>query len=251
MMQLVRQGVIRSLDDNVWMYSFDSNASDSTADYRRCLPRGYPDMSIRRIMRHMAGLPGPNPANIWTTFPSGTLRVSSSNYGRYYYSTTGFSIIGDVMEDATGRTYQQLVHQYLRDNNPLHPTGLTTRYAVRADYSQPYTNLSWQTPSTYIRSTILDLAKFAAGVMNGDYITEIEANEMFDQGIGWKANYTIYNGRTYPCFYHTGDNGVANRAICIIDRVNDIAAVVLYSGSSTSIREAWAKALMNVMYRNQ
>ena len=86
--------------------------------------------------------------------------------------------------------------------------------------------------------------------MLGYYITEAEEEEMYQQRIGWMQNYTTYGGQSFPCLYHTGDNGTANRAVCIIDRTNDIAVVILYSGSSTSIREAWAKNLMNVIYSN-
>lgn len=235
--RLVREGIISSLDDDVWLYAHGDNPIGNSKNYVNCLPSPYASLTIRNVLTHKTGI-NVDCGNIWNNSTK-KLLVTSPPGGTRFYSTVAYSISGDVMEDATGRTFSSLVTDYIK--NPIGAQTISSRNR------SPYTGMcgaNWQAPSSYISSTILDLAKFTAGVINRVYITDEEMEMMYNEQLGWMKRTS--NGNR--CLYHTGNNGPANRAVEMVDFDNNIGISVLYTGNDTSIRGPWANELMNVMY---
>ena len=238
-LKLINEGIIDSWDDDVWKYS---------PEYRGWLPTQYPTLTVRHIARHRGGLPAgalyicdANPSYIPPYTSGGKLIIKDPPGSTYVYSSRGFSVLGDVIEDATGMSYRDLVHTYIRD--PVSAPTISVRYHPRGDYIQDPPNTAWMTPSAYMRSNIVDFAKFAAGIVNHVYSTDAEDTMMRTERM-WLTPPTGHS----LCLYHTGNNGAPAMSFLIVDPVNDTAAVCLFGGTSeaaqTGLRSPWASGLI-------
>jgi CubicO group peptidase (beta-lactamase class C family) len=197
-LQLWKEGKIRSLDDDIGAYS---------EKYQDVVPRECSEMPItfRHLLSHKAGIP--HQGRIWRRKKGTPSKGNPKELDLLFcpgtgarYSTRGYGVLGEVIEDLTGESYDRLVKKYIGE-----PIGASS---FRAD------DLFFETPGGRVWSTIQDMALFAHGVMHGLYVTEaILYREVFrayaldrtgDVGLGWFINDIDTED---IAVFHAGSNG--------------------------------------------
>jgi CubicO group peptidase (beta-lactamase class C family) len=197
-LQLWQEGRIRSLDDDIGGYS---------EKYRNAVPQDCSDTPItfRHLLSHKAGIP--HQGRIWKREVGTSRRGNRKKLNLLFcpgtgarYSTRGYGVLGEVIEELTDKSYDTLVKEYIGE-----PVGASS---FRAD------DLFFETPGGRVWSTIHDMALFAHGVMHGIYVTEsILYREAFrayavdrtgDVGLGWFINNIDTEDITV---FHAGSNG--------------------------------------------
>jgi ankyrin repeat protein len=201
--RLLQQGKIKSLDDNIWTYS---------PRYKNCLPKKYSgsNLSIRHLMLHRSGVPHNNQQ----TWLKKKLNLKFRPGSDDMYSTPGYGILGHVIEDVTKMTFSQAVNEYI--GKPLGAASFGAQKHFRA-------------PGARIYSNIKDMALFATGVMNHQYVS---ADYLFNHvlryqygtyGLGWPLKSPQSSDVT---IYHGGSNG-RPQAYLVIKPRKKIAVAVL------------------------
>jgi CubicO group peptidase (beta-lactamase class C family) len=201
-MQLVAEGAIQSLDDNVWQY--DRAYRDGMPDAHRDAP-----LTLRHLLTHRAGLPHNEGAihnrdSIWTE--EGDRRVLRLRFrpgDEYHYSTQSSAVLGDVVRAVTGKAYHELVRERIG-----RPVGADSLGAREQDDS-------WSSPGAFVASTIEDMARYSIGIIENTYVaSDVLFGEILRsshatgdgsfQGLGWRfcgsgddlvAHHTGCNGR--------------------------------------------------------
>ncbi|MFC1563375.1 ankyrin repeat domain-containing protein [candidate division KSB1 bacterium] len=183
-MQLLNEGIIESLDDNIWKYS---------SRYRNCMPDEFSDapLTIRHLLIHMSGIPHNNER----TWNGNKLNLKFRPGEKDMYSTPAYGVLGHVLEDVTGQTYSRLVKKYIGE-----PVGADSYFAEK----------HFRAPGARVNSTIRDMALFAKGVIDNVYFPE---NILYEQvikrynsltGISWQIMESEGEDVT---IFHGGSNG--------------------------------------------
>jgi len=187
-MQLVQQGRIDDLDDDIALYH---------PRYKDALPQEYADAHItfRQLLSHTSGVP--HLSKLWN---GRKLKLEFRPGTDVKYSSHGYGILGDVIEEITGKSYKQLVKDYI--GKPIGAESFTVLH--------PF----FDAPAGQVASTIDNMARFAIGVMDGQYIpTDMLNDEVLKQyakdqhgpiGLGW---YCTNLGTPDLAGYHAGSNG--------------------------------------------
>ena len=205
-MMLVDEGVIGDLDDPI---------SDYTNRFDNILPARMANRRItfRHLLAHQSGLPEQAPLVRFRPWPF--LFAPGTNTS---YSTWGYGLLGAVLEDITGVSYEELVRTMIGA-----PVGADS---FRAD------NLLFDTPGGRVYSTIEDMARFAIGISEFTYLPEeIIRDEVIPVqgydgeeylGTGW---FVTQPADCSVTIYHAGSNGkpraflavkpFVGRAVCI------------------------------------
>jgi len=228
-MKLAEEGYIKSIDDNIWVYS---------SKYTNCMPEQYSksNLTIKHLLMHQGGVLYAAP--LWNHENNKLILQFEPGTNRFY-SSGGYGIIGDVIRAATGKSFSTLVEEYIGD--PVGANSITAREQIDSLYEKTYSD--WQSPASFISSTIEDIAKFSAGVMNNRYLTsEIMINQILKYGLGWNSN--TQDGKLYS--FHTGNNG-RQKSVMINNMDDKISVSILFSDHTdmTNDRMPWARALLN------
>jgi CubicO group peptidase (beta-lactamase class C family) len=205
--QLLEEGKIASLDDPI---------GDYDSRYRDVLPDAYPDVQITfaHLLSHRSGIP--HQERIWK---DGKLDLAFAPGESIMYSTRGYGVLGDVLEEITGRSYNKLVQEYIGI-----PVGAVT---IKAPL--PF----FEAPGGLVQSTITDMALFAMGVMDATYVSDsimyrlawrpIAIDPVGIMGMGWYISNPDTEELTV---YHAGSNG-RPRAFIMIRPLKKAAIVLL------------------------
>lgn len=185
--QLLEQGAIRSIDDQIQRYS---------QTYRDIQPEAYGDTPITfmHLLTHQSGVP--HLSELWS---NGELDLAFRPGTGVQYSTQGYGILGDVMEDITRKPYDRMVKEYI--GNPVGATSFRARRHFTA-------------PGAQVHSTIHDMALFSIGTMNGRYASDGSLDNVMFRGyardeygticLGWYCSDLDSHNLTV---YHAGSNG--------------------------------------------
>jgi CubicO group peptidase (beta-lactamase class C family) len=182
-LQLVREGMIKSVDDPISAYA---------EKYRHVMPEKYAgdEITFRHLLTHTSGIPHINQP-LWA---GGKLNLLFKPGTKKEYTTNGYCVLGEVMEEVTGEEFSDLVKKYI--GQPIHATSFRAEDVFRA-------------PGARIHSTTRDFARFAEALINNVYGVENEFYRILlgkskENSLGWEAgNYTMSNLR----FGHSGSNG--------------------------------------------
>jgi len=187
LLQLLERGVISSLDDEIGRYSPKYNNAQPT-------PYENTPITFKHLLTHQSGVP--HVSELWN---ADKLNMSFCPGTQVQYSSQGFGILGDIMNEITGKPYEQLVREYIAE--PVGATSFTTGQTFRA-------------PGVAVKSTIHDMALFALGVMNERYISgtlmqqhlfkKYAENEWGDISLGWFCS-NIYSSDL--TLFHAGNTG--------------------------------------------
>ncbi len=206
-LQLYENGLIEDLDDPIGDYS---------EKYHDVMPEEYKDtpVTFRHLLCHQSGVP--HHSRIWE---NGKLKLEFRPGTDVMYSTRGYGILGDVMSEITGLSYEDLVKTYIGK-----PVGATS-------FSAP--NWLFEAPGGLVSSTISDMGLFACGIIQNTYLEDTT-----QVNIAWKPygndnvgaiglGFYVNNYQTDSlAVYHAGSNG-APRAFMAIRPRQKIAVVLM------------------------
>lgn len=211
--RLREDGQIKSLDDPIGKYS---------RKYRDVQPQEFsdPPITFRHLLTHTGGVP--HQSALWE---DDTLNMDFRAGTGARYSTKGYGILGDVMEDITGKSYEELVQEYIGG-----PVGASSFTAL------PF----FEAPAGNVYSTIADMARFAIGVMSGQYYgTDVLFNEILIRyadeqygvmGLGW---YVLnLDDPENLAGYHAGSNGRPRAFLAIKPRRQNAVCITGLNTSS-------------------
>jgi CubicO group peptidase (beta-lactamase class C family) len=97
---------------------------------------------------------------------------------RYKYSTFGYSLLAAAIEGAAGTSYTDWVNETIRLPLGMHSlrqaTGMSIGYDLEHDIPQQVLsgNAAWKLPGGGWESNIIDLAKFANGLLQGRLLND-------------------------------------------------------------------------------
>jgi CubicO group peptidase (beta-lactamase class C family) len=188
LLQLLNQGRIDSLDDNIAKYH---------PKYRNVIPQQYADAHItfKQLLTHTSGV-----SHLSKLWEGSKLNMYFQPGQNVQYSSNAYGILGDVMEKITGKSYKQLIKEYISK-----PIGAESFKVLIPTFLAP---------AGQVASTIEDMALFAIAVMDGKYIsTDMLCNDVLKQyaedrygaiGLGW---YCTNLESPNLAGYHAGSNG--------------------------------------------
>jgi len=211
--QLLKQGLIRNLDDNIFDYS---------KKYRNVMPNQYAGQNIafKHLLTHRSGIPHIDKP-LWK---DGKLNLQFQPGTQMEYSTNGFGVLGEVMEEITGKSYSNLVVEYV--GKPIQAGSFWAEETFRA-------------PAARVHSTPEDFARFAQGIINYAYMNEedfygILAKDSGGNALGWGGSGWGTDDFTMG---HAGSNGKPRAYILIKPRKK--LGVVLMGMAKSSKEDIW------------
>lgn len=212
-MQLLAEGRITSLDDPV---------ADYAPRYRNAQIDEYADslITFRHLLSHTSGVP--HLSRLWE---DDKLIMDFKPGTGVQYSSNGYGILGEVMSNITGKSYRELVQEYI--GKPVNATSITSDFLFQA-------------PSGRVTSTIDDMALFGIGVMNGQYFsTDLLYDQVFKRyaedsgetiGLGW---YLLnLDDPDNLAAYHAGSNGRPRAFLAIRPKTQHAVAITGMNRSS-------------------
>ena len=220
-LRLMKEGTIRSLDDDIGEYS---------QKYRDVMPNAYAHdrITFRQILTHTSGIPHIRTA-LWR---DGRLNLLFKPGTRFEYSTNAFSILGEIMSEVTGRSFSGLVKEHIGQ-----PVGATSFWAED----------TFRAPAARIHSTTRDFLKFVMGVIGNSYLSEKEFDEILvgrrrEETLGWG---TSNIGTPDLTLAHSGSNG-RPRSHFVIKPKKKIA-LVLMGQTKTAYTDIWFLRLAPIL----
>jgi CubicO group peptidase (beta-lactamase class C family) len=212
--RLLKQGVFRDLNDDIFDYSKKYT--------RDVMPSSYAgdSLTFKHLLTHSSGIPHINKP-LWK---EGRLNLQFSPGTKKEYSTNGFSVLGEIMEEITGKPYSDLVKEHI--GRPVQGDSFWAEDAFRA-------------PGARVHSTPVDFARFAQGVINHSYLSEQDFSDILarDYGegtLGWGGSRWGTNDFTMG---HAGSNGKPRAYILIKPRKK--LGVVLMGEANSSQEDVW------------
>ena len=212
--QLVENGQV-NLDSSITEYIDCGKYFKEGTDYAR--------ITVRDLLNQTSGI------NTYATF--GNL-VSTDSYGSHVYANANYSLLGVIVHDVTGMSYEDYMQ-----NNVFSPLGMENTYASLSeeaksnlvpgyrnyfgleiagapDYPKDLEEITWTSvPGGYLISSPTDMGRYLQMYLRGgeDIISHDSIDRMFYEnvpgedegeyyGMGWI--YTEENGTTK--IYHTG-----------------------------------------------
>lgn len=221
-------------------------------------------IKVVNLITHTSGLPREAAGPYWTdnAFPSiEALKNGLVNqkhtlapWRKWKYSNLAVSLVGMVVEEATGTEYTKYVKE-----NILNPLGMHDSYMetipeehpkLAKGYGRrlpdgsrsvcPFTECKGITPAANLATTVLDLAKFAklqfreddeSGVIKGETLREMHRIHWLDPKwtMGWGLGFSVtrLNGKTYHGHGGAVKGYRTNLRICL----NDKTAVIMFTNA--------------------
>ena len=212
--QLLKLGLIRDLDDSIFEYSKKYSQDVMPEQYSGA------DLTFKHLLTHQSGIPHIDKP-LWK---DGKLNLQYQPGTKTEYSTNGFSVLGEIMAEITGKSFSDLVKEYV--GNPIQARSFWAEDAFRA-------------PGARVHSTPEDFAQFARGVINHAYMSERDFTDILARnygesclgwgGSGWDTDDFVMG--------HAGSNGKPRAYILIKPRKK--LGVVLMGEAGTSKEDIW------------
>lgn len=145
---------------------------------------------------------------------------------RYHYSTYGYNLLGAVIERASGQSYGQYIKKHIfqplgmknsRMDNPvdLIPNRVRGYHLINSEIkNSEYVDVSSRFAGGGTRSTVVDLLKYAKGIIEGKLLKKETWRQMFTSmatrggfftgyGMGWrvrpwKGHFQVNHGGSQP-----------------------------------------------------
>ncbi|MEV5873900.1 serine hydrolase domain-containing protein [Streptomyces sp. NPDC052101] len=240
---------------------------------------GAGEATIAELLAHTAGLAAESPAPWWERTP-GTLRPELSDVlgehpllhpvgRRHHYSNPGYTVLGALVEEVRGASWEEVLRDEILDPLGLHRTSTQPQaphaggWAVHpwadAMLPEPLEDLGRMAPAGQLWSTTGDLARFAAFLVAGDdqVLSAESVREMRTPAAPAEAA-DVLDGATYGLGLQiqrrdgrllVGHSGslpgfLANLSISVDD---DVAAVVLANCTSGPLLGAVGADLVRIV----
>lgn len=229
--------ILTQLLEEGYFHSFDDPVSDYSKKYKDVMPDQYKDtpLTFKHLLSHQGGVPHHD--RIWK---DGKLDLQFRPGTDVMYSTRGYGIIGEIMSEMTGSSYNHLVKEYIGD-----PVDANS-------FSVP--NLLFEAPGGLVHSTISDMASFACGILDQTYVSDsLMMNQVWipwadnEIGLGW---YIRNHGTDSLSVYHAGSNGTP-RAFLVIRPVQKLGVALLGKNVSSDGEQRFYSLARELMMRLQ
>jgi len=212
--QMLQQGLIRSVDDSIFDYSKKYSRDVMPAAY------AHDNITFKHLLIHQSGIPHIDQP-LWK---DGKLNLQFQPGSKTSYTTNGFSILGEILEEITGKSYSDLVKEYI--GKPIEAASFWAEETFRA-------------PGARVHSTPEDFARFAQGVINHEYLNEVDFYNFFakdygESSLGWGGNYWETDDFVMG---HAGSNGKPRAYILIKPKKK--AGVVFMGEANSSKEDIW------------
>lgn len=225
-LQLFKKGYIKNLDDDIGIYS---------KKYKNVMPLEYSKYKItfREILTHRSGIPHIN-IPLWK---NGKLNLQFKPGAKFAYSTNAYSLLGEIMEEITGKKFTDLVKEYI--SKPIAANSFWAENHFRA-------------PAARIHSTTADFAKFALGIINNQYLSHQDLDSLLigkkeGESLGWGVGKI---GEKDIMIGHSGSNGKERSHIQLVPERK--LGVILMGEAISGKDEVWfiylASIILNIIY---
>ena len=266
-MQLVEQGKLR-LDDKVTTRIGWFKAKNKNSDAAH--------ITIRQLLSHTAGVfrdgntphwvTGDFPKDLKTSFSAKSLRTETLT--NFKYSNYGFSLLGEIIQNVTGLSYEEYVKK-----NILQPLGMSSTAPdyrndltdVATGYGRnipdekrqkfPHYKTSAYAPATGFLSNVVDLSKFLAALSfesKKKLLSRESKKEMMHpyektgEGEEYGLGLDIFQINGRKIVGHSGGfNGFITQIL--LDSQNDLGVVVLSNGLNSPAYNI-ARGLLGFIY---
>ncbi|SEL53073.1 CubicO group peptidase, beta-lactamase class C family [Aquimarina amphilecti] len=177
------------------------------------------------------------------------------DYGTYRYHTTGFMLLGEILEEAYGKSYDEIVREKLI--NPIKMKNTLTKEFNIKNIATGYNRngikqnlMLWNSgaPSGLIKSSSKDMIKYLKEILNDS--SEISKAGIMTEKIFYKAKkgprkiglgINIYNNETNTFFQKTGDTMGQSSILCY-NRKDNWGIIILINQQNPKMRkELWNK----------
>ena len=238
-----------------------------------------PQITIRHLLTHTSGIPSESPFPYWTdfNFPEKNQIIDKLSQqelvlppgSKFKYSNLGFTLAGMIIEEITGGSYSDYVHNHIFDalnmNNTyaILPEEMKSRLAIGYGRRMPdgnrqimpYSDTKGITSAAGLSTTIEDLALFASWhfrifnsesieILKPSTLREMTRVQWLDKSWlwGWGLGYEIYHREERDIIGHSGLLGGYSSAFYL--SMDEKAAIIvltnavyrnIYPGSSYSI----------------
>ncbi|MFJ7151166.1 serine hydrolase domain-containing protein [Streptomyces sp. NPDC100445] len=258
----------------------DEGALDLGDRLEKHLPgTGVGEATVAELLAHTAGLAAESPAPWWERTP-GALRPELSDVlgdqpllhpvgRRFHYSNPGYTLLGALVEQVRGASWEKVLHDEILEPLGLHRTSTRPRaphaggWAVHpwadALLPEPVEDLGRMAPAGQLWSTTGDLARFAVFLAQGDdrVLSAESVREMRTPAAPTEA-VDVLDGATYGLGLQiqrhdgrllVGHSGslpgfLANLSLSVED---DVAAVVLANCTSGPLLGAVGADLVRIV----
>lgn len=170
-----------------------------------------------------------------------------NDYGIYRYSTIGYVLLGDILEKAYGKSYDQIITEKL-----IAPYQLTNTYTKAFDVpnltkgynqdggEQEFFNWHTTAPAGLVKSSTADMVTFLKAILNNQTKAGIAAQlcettyyNKDDRQLGLGTNILIDNQNTL--YAKTGDSMGQSSILCY-NRAKNWGIVILITQRNSKIR---------------
>ena len=212
--QMLQQGLIKDLDDSIFDYSKKYTGKVMPAAY------AHDNITFKHLLIHQSGIPHIDQP-LWK---DGKLNLQFQPGTKTAYTTNGFSVLGEILEEISGKSYSDLVKEYI--GQPIQAGSFWAEDTFRA-------------PAARVHSTPQDFTRFAQGVINNTYMNEedffnILANNYGESSLGWGGSNW---GTDDFVMGHAGSNGKPRAYILLKPKKK--LGVVLMGEANSSKEDIW------------
>ncbi|RZM10907.1 MAG: class A beta-lactamase-related serine hydrolase, partial [Pedobacter sp.] len=177
------------------------------------------------------------------------------DYGKYRYSTIGYTLLGQILEKVYGEPYDRMIDQKL-----LRPLKMTKTFTKEFDVRnrttghnaeggvQEFMNWNVTAPAGLIKSTTADMVKFLKAILNkgttvgkAGIITEQIFYKDNNRELGLGTNISTDDKNTI--YLKSGDSMGQSSIICY-NRVKNWGIIILLDHRNSKLRQD----LLNVIY---
>ncbi len=220
--QLLKMGLIRNIDDNIFDYSKKYNRNVMSEKFAGV------NLTFKHLLTHKSGIPHIDKP-VWK---DGKLNLQFQPGTKTEYSTNGFGVLGEIMEEITGKSYSDLVKEYV--GKPIAAYSFWAEDEFRA-------------PGARVHSTPEDFTRFAWGVINHAYMGEedfinILAKDYGESALGWGGS--NWDNDDFM-MGHAGSNGKPRAYILIKPRKK--LGVVLMGVANSAKEDIWFLHLGSIL----
>ncbi len=225
---------------------------------KRFFPSARPrigDLTIRHLLDHTSGLtrggPAPRAAALNVITRGGTARAQGADWD---YSNYNYSLLGLVIEQASGRDYSRFVHEeivvplgltgtgYCEDGTAVPGRGIDYQSAVKSVSPTPYWTEQKFFAAGGLCSTVLDLVRWEKALEEGRVISppmlqamrtpaRLPSGLQADYGYGTRLGIT----GSHHKLGHTG-GGQSNKAVLARYPDDDVTVAVLLNTERSQAR---------------
>lgn len=239
-------------------------------------------VSIHHLLSHTSGVPN------MTSFPGFFEDMSRNPYSvkeltqvfadsslvftpgeKYAYSNSGYILLGSIIEEVTGKSYEEVLHERILDPLNMNDTGYdhfeeiiknrSTGYEQRGSKftNSKYLDMSIPYAAGSIYSTVEDLYKWHKALLNNELISEKTKELMFKAhkkmgpqaaAYGWFVGDQKF-GRENDSVFTTVHSGGINGYSALITRIpEDDALIVLLNNTGGKPLNDMTEAIGRILY---